>query len=55
MKVRYKEGPDALVIATVGVKAERGEAVEVPNEIGEQLVAQGWDEVKSTAKKKEAE
>lgn len=56
MKVRYKEGPDALVVAVVGVKAERGEAVEVPTEIGEKLVEQGWEASKSsTAKKKEAE
>lgn len=56
MKVRYTEGPDALVIAKIGVKAERGEAVEVPTEIGETLVEQGWDAVKSTSsKKKETE
>lgn len=54
MKVRYSEGPDELVIAAIGVKAERGQAVEVPTEIGEVLVEQGWDEVKSTAKKKES-
>lgn len=54
MKVRYTDGPDSLVIAAIGVEAKRGEAVEVPTEIGESLVEQGWSEVKSTAKKKES-
>lgn len=56
MKVRYEEGPDALVIAAIGVEAKRGEAVEVPTEVGELLVDQGWKTSKSqtTAKKKEA-
>ena len=54
MKVRYTEGPDELVIAAIGVKAKRGEAVEVPNEIGKSLIEQGWENVKSTPKKKES-
>lgn len=54
MKVRYTEGPDALVIAAIGVEAKRDEVVEVPTEVGEALVDQGWEASKSTAKKKEA-
>jgi hypothetical protein len=52
VKVRYTDGPDSLVIAAIGVEAKRGEAVEVPTEIGESLVEQGWSEVKSTSKPK---
>lgn len=56
MKVRYNEGPDSLLVAEVGVKAERGEAIEVPNEVGEKLVEQGWDAVKTNnSKKKEGD
>jgi hypothetical protein len=55
MKVRYEEGPESLLIAEVGVQAERGEAVEVPNEVGEKLVSQGWTEVKTNSKKKEGD
>ena len=55
MKVRYTEGPDSLLIAEIGVQAERGEAVEVPTETGEKLVDQGWVAVKSNSKKKEGE
>lgn len=52
MKVRYTEGPETLLIAAVGVEAERGKAVEVPTEIGESLVEQGWESVKSSSTKK---
>lgn len=54
MKVRYTDGPESLVIAAIGVEVNRGESVEVPSEIGESLVEQGWTEVKSTSKKKES-
>lgn len=54
MKVRYSDGPESLVIAAIGVEVKRGEAVEVPSEVGEALVDQGWSEVKSTSKKKES-
>lgn len=53
MKVLYEDGPDSLLIAEVGVIAERGEAVEVPTEVGEKLVEQGWTSTsKSTPKPK---
>lgn len=55
MKVRYEEGPDSLLIADIGVQADRGEAVEVPKEVGEKLVEQGWTEVKTNSKKKEGD
>jgi hypothetical protein len=52
MKVRYSDGPESLLIAEIGVQVDRGDAVEVPNEIGEKLVDQGWDAVKTNAKPK---
>ena len=52
MKVRYTEGPESLLIAEVGVEVERGDAVEVPSEVGKKLVDQGWTEVKTTTKPK---
>ncbi len=52
MKVRYEDGPESLLIAEVGVQVERGEAVEVPTEVGEKLVDQGWEAAKSNAKPK---
>lgn len=52
MKVRYEDGPEVVLIAEVGVQVERGETVEVPNEVGEKLVDQGWETSKSTAKPK---
>lgn len=55
MKVRYEDGPESLLIAEVGVQVERGEAVEVPDEVGEKLVEQGWTAAKSTPKKKETD
>lgn len=53
MNVRYTEGPESLVIATIGVEVKRGETVEVPAEVGEKLVDQGWETRKITTKKKE--
>jgi hypothetical protein len=50
MKVKYTEGSDALTITACGVIAERDKPVEVPAEIGKQLINQGWVEV-SPAKK----
>lgn len=55
MKVRYEDGPESLLIAEVGVQVERGEAVEVPDEVGEKLIDQGWTTTKSTPKKKETD
>jgi hypothetical protein len=51
VKVRYTEGPESLVIAAIGVEVKRGETVEVPVEVGESLVDQGWETTKSTKKK----
>jgi hypothetical protein len=42
MKVQYDEGPDALNVPACGVIAQRGEAVDVPDEIGKSLIEQGW-------------
>lgn len=51
MKVQYEEGPDSLLIAECGVIAERGEVVEVPNEIGKKLIDQGvFKQVGKTSK-----
>jgi len=42
MKVSYEVGPRSVTIAATGQQVKRGEVVEVPDSIGEQLVAQGW-------------
>lgn len=42
MRVQYPEGPRSLTIAAVGITAKRGEPVEVPADVGEQLLQQGW-------------
>lgn len=56
MKVRYEDGPESILIAEVGIQVERGETVEVPDEVGTKLVDQGWSSTsKSTPKKKEGE
>jgi len=51
MKVKFTEGPEALNVPAAGVVAERDQAVEVPDEIGKNLIKQGWVEAGSTAKK----
>ncbi len=55
MKVQFDEGPAALLVNEVG-RVERGTAVEVSKELGEQLLEQGWREVgkrkRSTTKRK---
>jgi hypothetical protein len=50
MKVQYDEGPDALNVPACGVIAQRGEAVDVPDEIGESLIEQGWKQVGKSSK-----
>ena len=45
MKVKYDEGSAALAVPGVG-RVERGETVEVEDALGNQLVNQGWQEVK---------
>jgi hypothetical protein len=44
MKVQFNEGPESLLISACGVIAQRGESVEVPEEIGKQLIEQGWSQ-----------
>jgi len=54
MKVKFTEGPTALTVDEVG-RVERGKTVEVSEELGKQLLEQGWSRVgakKSPAKKK---
>jgi hypothetical protein len=55
MKVRFEDGPESLLVAEVGIQVERGETVEVPDEVGTKLVEQGWTASKSTPKKKETD
>lgn len=47
-QVKYTGGPDAVDVR-VGeefLHVERGQALEVPDDAVEQLVAQGWERVK---------
>lgn len=47
MKVLYEDGSPELVIAETGTSAERGVAVEVPDDLGATLVKQGpWKAAK---------
>lgn len=45
MDVRYDEGTAAVSLAD-GTRVERGETVTVSEELGKQLVAQGWLQIK---------
>jgi hypothetical protein len=54
MKVQYDEGPESQLIRHAGVIAERGQAVEVPDDIGKQLLTQGWSQVGKSTPKKES-
>lgn len=54
MKVRYNEGSDALTVPAAGVVAQRGQVVEVPAEVGKQLLDQGWEKADKAADKKES-
>lgn len=44
MKVKFEEGSAALTVPGVG-RVERGDAVEVEDAQGKQLVNQGWQAV----------
>jgi hypothetical protein len=59
MKIRYTEGPDELSVAPAGkpgFTATRGEWVEVDNDVGKSLLAQGWEaESKARGAKSERE
>lgn len=39
--------PADLVLSRLQVEVKRGESIEVPDEIGSQLIAQGWTEPKA--------
>jgi len=42
VKVKYHDGPAAVTIPQVSERVERGQLVEVPTEVGKQLIEQGW-------------
>jgi hypothetical protein len=44
MKVRYSEGLAEVTVEGVSEPVKRGETVEVDDEVGKQLVKQGWEE-----------
>lgn len=52
MKVTYEGPQEGVVILSTGQTVARGETVEVPADVGRQLVAQGW--TKPTPAKKAA-
>lgn len=60
MHVKYTDGPAALDLPGRG-RVERGEPIEVTDERGHRLIAQGWEQVdekpkhKATSQKKESE
>jgi hypothetical protein len=43
MKVKYPGPIDEVILDEIGVSVRAGESVEVPNEIGDQLIEQGWE------------
>lgn len=47
MKVTHDQSR-ALELTRLGLVAEPGEAIEVDDDVGKQLVAQGWTEVTAT-------
>jgi hypothetical protein len=46
MKVRYSEGPAAVLLKGVG-RVERGKSAEVPAAVGKRLLEQGWESASS--------
>ncbi len=54
MKVTYPGPFDSIEVPALGAVVAQGEAVEVPDEVGEQLTAQGWTQAapKKAAPKK---
>ncbi len=50
MRVRFAEGEDELQLEVEGqrLSVKRGEAVDVPNEVGKRLLEQGWEEAKQS-------
>lgn len=51
MKVKYLGPSPSVILAATGQECFRGEASDVPDEIGVQLVEQGWKETKDKAAK----
>ncbi len=49
MKVQHT-GADALEVPAIGEIVEPGQPVDVPEEIGKQLLEQGWERSRSSAK-----
>lgn len=54
MKVRYTEGPESRVIPAARAVAERGEWVDLPDELAKGLLAQGWEQQKQSPPKSDA-
>lgn len=46
--------PDDVYVSALERQVRRGESIEVPPEIGESLVAQGWKSARQVAAKKAA-
>ena len=59
MKIRYTDGPDVLTVTPAGrsaFAATRGEWIEdVPADVAESLIAQGWESDAKRAPKNEKE
>ena len=51
MRVTYQGPFDAVEIAATGQIAKQGQPVDVPKDVGESLVEQGWKLAKKPAKK----
>jgi len=45
MKVKYSEGLAEVTVEGVAEPVKRGDAVEVDDKVGKQLLKQGWQEV----------
>lgn len=43
MKVKYPGPIDEVILDELGVSVRAGESVDVPNEVGDQLIEQGWE------------
>lgn len=46
MRVKYEAGAAALDVVAIGETVERGKEIEVDDDLGKQLLAQGWVEVR---------
>lgn len=52
MKVIYQGPLEAVAVEAAGVTAVQGEAVDVPRDIAESLLEQGWKKASSSRKQK---